>query len=64
MDLTLSAEQLQLRDATRRLLTDRLAALVEQLPSPPVPVPGQALADAQALGWLGLGLPEELGGAG
>ena len=64
MDLRLSSEQLQLRDATRRLLTERFAALVERLPEPPVPVPEQALADAQALGWLGLGLPDSVGGAG
>lgn len=64
MDLRLSSEQLQLRDATRRLLVERLAALVEQLPAPPVPDDAQALADAQALGWLGLGLPEDVGGAG
>jgi alkylation response protein AidB-like acyl-CoA dehydrogenase len=64
VDLRLSSEQLQLRDATRRLLAERLAALVEQLPSPPVPDIAQALADAEALGWLGLGLPESFGGAG
>jgi len=41
-----------------------MAALVERLPTPPAPDPAQALADGQALGWLGLGLPENLGGAG
>lgn len=64
MDLRLSSEQLQLRDAARRLLAERLAVLVDQLPSPPVRVDAEDLADAQALGWLGLGLPEAFGGAG
>jgi alkylation response protein AidB-like acyl-CoA dehydrogenase len=41
-----------------------LDALVERLPAPPVHDAAQVLADAQALGWLGLGLPEEYGGAG
>jgi len=64
VDLQLTAEQLQLRDAARRLLAERLAALVEELPEPPKADAGQALRDAQALGWLGLGLPESAGGLG
>lgn len=64
MDLRLTLEQVQLRDATRRVLAERLASLVEQLPEPPVHDLPQAVRDGQALGWLGLGLPEELGGAG
>lgn len=61
MDLELSPEQEQLRDTARRLLDARLATLVSQLPSPSAPTP---LQDAAALGWLGLGLPEKVGGAG
>jgi alkylation response protein AidB-like acyl-CoA dehydrogenase len=64
VDLQLSPEQQQLRDAARRLLAQRLASLVEQLPAPPVHDPSAALRDAQALGWLGLGLPEAQGGFG
>lgn len=64
MDLQLSGEQLQLRDASRRLLTQRLNALVDRLPDPPEADAAQALADAVALGWLSLGLPEKVGGAG
>lgn len=64
MDLRLTPEQLQLRDATRRLLVERLAAIVERLPEPPVHDLLQAVRDAQALGWLGLGLPESAGGVG
>jgi alkylation response protein AidB-like acyl-CoA dehydrogenase len=64
LDLRLSPEQQQLRDASRRLLAERLASLVERLPAPPLHDPVQALADATALGWVGLGLPESFGGAG
>jgi alkylation response protein AidB-like acyl-CoA dehydrogenase len=64
VDLRLTPEQLQLRDAARRLLAQRLASLVERLPDPPAHDPAQALRDAQALGWLGLGLPEDQGGFG
>jgi alkylation response protein AidB-like acyl-CoA dehydrogenase len=64
MDLTLTDEQRALREATRRVLADRLGMLVAQLPSPPRHDAAQALRDAQQLGWLGLGLPESVGGAG
>jgi alkylation response protein AidB-like acyl-CoA dehydrogenase len=64
VDLGLTSEQVQLRDASRRLLTERLDTLVEQLPEQSKPDAGQALQDAQTLGWLGLGLPESVGGLG
>src|SRR3954453_489989 len=48
----------------RRLLDRRLGALVDALPEPPSHEPAQALDDALALGLLGLGLPEDVGGAG
>ncbi|MDT7544574.1 MAG: hypothetical protein QOE99_684 [Actinomycetota bacterium] len=64
MQLQLSAEQSQLRDASRRLLADRLTALVTQLPEPPVHNSEKWVRDAQQLGWLGLGIPEQYGGAG
>ena len=63
-DLTLSPEQQQLQDATRRLLAARLDAVVARLPEPPVHDSREALQDARDLGWLGLGLPEDVGGAG
>jgi alkylation response protein AidB-like acyl-CoA dehydrogenase len=64
MDLTASSEQQQLRDALRRLLDRRLAAVVAALPEPPRHDRGQALADSRALGLAGLGLPEAVGGSG
>lgn len=51
MHLELSPEQQQLRDAARRLLAS-------QVPST------AGLDEAAGLGWLGLGLPEKVGGAG
>jgi alkylation response protein AidB-like acyl-CoA dehydrogenase len=64
MDLQLTDEQRQLQEATRRVLAERLAALVDRLPEPLLADPHQVLRDAQALGWLGLGIPEQYGGAG
>ena len=64
MDLRSSEEQLQLRDALRRLCDRRLAALVDALPEPPRHDAARDLDDALALGLPGLGLPEDCGGAG
>jgi alkylation response protein AidB-like acyl-CoA dehydrogenase len=64
VDLTLSDEQQQLRDALRRLLDQRLAAVVDALPEPPQHDRGQALDDSRTLGLSGLGLPEDVGGSG
>jgi alkylation response protein AidB-like acyl-CoA dehydrogenase len=64
VDLRPSEEQQQLRDALRRLFDRRVAALVDALPEPPRHDSERDLADALALGLLGLGLPEECGGAG
>ena len=64
MDLRPSEEQQQLRDALRRLFDRRVAAVVDALPDPPQHDVDRDLADGLALGLPGLGLPEELGGAG
>jgi alkylation response protein AidB-like acyl-CoA dehydrogenase len=64
VDLSPTPEQKQLRDSLRRLLDRRLAGLVDALPDAPAPDPAQALDDALTVGLLGLGLPEDVGGAG
>ena len=64
MDLRPSEEQQQLRDTVRRLFERRMAELVDRLPDPPVEDPARDLADALAVGLPGLGLPEDVGGAG
>lgn len=64
MDLRLTPEQLQLREAARRRLDVRFRALIGQLPEPPVHDLSLAVRDGQELGWLGLGLPAGIGGIG
>ena len=64
MDLRPSDEQQQLRDSLRRLCERRLTELVDTLPDPPTHDAVRDLADAVAVGLPGLGLPEDLGGAG
>ena len=64
MDLQLTSEQVQLRDATRRVLGVRLDSLVARLPEPPVHDAASALKDALDLGWLGLSLPGDADGLG
>ena len=64
MDLQLTSEQQQLRDATRRVLGARLESLVARLPEPPVHDAQQTLKDALDLGWLGLALPADADGLG
>jgi alkylation response protein AidB-like acyl-CoA dehydrogenase len=64
VDLRPNEEQQQLRDAMRRLFDRRMTELVEALPQPPQHDPTRDLADGLALGVLGLGLPDDCGGAG
>jgi len=64
VDLRRTEEQQQLRATLRRLFDRRLAALVDALPDAPRHDAAADLADAQAVGLTGLGLPEECGGAG
>jgi alkylation response protein AidB-like acyl-CoA dehydrogenase len=61
MDLTFSPEQESIRDAVRGVLADRIPpprAHAELAPDPDL------WREAAALGWFGLGLPEDVGGAG
>lgn len=64
MDLRPSDEQQQLRDALRRLFDRRMSDLVDALPEPPAHDVARDLDDALALGLPGLGLPDDVGGAG
>jgi alkylation response protein AidB-like acyl-CoA dehydrogenase len=65
MDLTLGAEQEQIRDAVRGFLGDRLPlARVRRVATEPPGFDTAAWREAAALGWFGLGLPEAEGGAG
>ncbi len=65
MDLTLGAEQESIRDAIRDVLAERMPiARVRSLISGGAGVDGDLWKAAGELGWLGLGVPEEGGGAG
>ncbi|HYV56482.1 MAG TPA: acyl-CoA dehydrogenase family protein [Candidatus Nitrosopolaris sp.] len=61
MDLTFGPEQESIRDAIRGVLADRIPA--PRARAELAPDPG-LWAEAAALGWFGLGLPEAVGGAG
>ncbi len=65
MDLTLGPEQEAIRDAVRGVLADRMpAARVRQVMTAEPPLDDALWREAAALGWFGLALPEEVGGAG
>lgn len=65
MDLTLSAEQEAVRDAIRGLLRDRLpSARVRAVLETPDGVDADVWRAAAELGWFGLAVPEQHGGAG
>jgi alkylation response protein AidB-like acyl-CoA dehydrogenase len=65
MDLTLGPEQEAVRDAIRGVLADRQApARVRQVMVTEPPVDETLWREAATLGWFGLALPEEAGGAG
>lgn len=65
MDLTLSAEQEAVRDAIRGLLRDRLpSARVRAVMETADGVDADVWRAAADLGWFGLAVPEDAGGAG
>jgi len=65
MDLMLSAEQESIRDAIRTMLRDRMPSeRVRALMASDAPVDRGFWAQAGDLGWFGLALAEDAGGAG
>jgi alkylation response protein AidB-like acyl-CoA dehydrogenase len=65
MDLTLGPEQEAIRDTIRGVLTDsQPSARVREVMSAEPPVDAGLWQEAAGLGWFGLALPEEQGGAG
>ena len=65
MDLTLGPEQEAVRDAIRAVLADRQSpARVRQVMATEPPVDDELWHEAATLGWFGLTLPENAGGAG
>ena len=64
MDFTLTDDQLQIQDAARKFATENLRPLARELEEGAEPVPAEWLAKYAKLGFLGVNLPEEYGGAG
>jgi len=65
MDLTLGPEETAVRDAIRGVLTERLPlARVRAVASAEPGIDEALWREAGGLGWFGLGLPEDAGGAG
>lgn len=64
MDFTLSPEQQQLRDATRRFARAELPDLARALEEAHEPLPREWMERYAQLGYLGINLPAEYGGHG
>ncbi len=64
MDFTLSPEQQQLRDATRRFARAELPALAREIEEKHEPLPREWMERYAQLGYLGINLPAEYGGHG
>ena len=65
MDLTLGPEETAVRDAIRGVLAERLPLARVRAVAQAEPGIDEALwREAGGLGWFGLGLPEDAGGAG
>src|SRR2546425_12136537 len=65
MDLTLGPEETAVRDAIRGVLAERLPlARVRAVASAEPGIDEALWREAGGLGWFGLGLPEDAGGAG
>lgn len=64
MDFTLTDDQVGIQEAARKFATENLRPLARELEASAEPVPAEWLAKYAELGFLGVNLPEEYGGAG
>jgi alkylation response protein AidB-like acyl-CoA dehydrogenase len=64
MDFTLTEDQVRIQEAARKFATENLRPLARELEASAEPVPAEWLAKYAELGFLGVNLPEEHGGAG
>ena len=62
MNFQLTAEQQLLRDSVRRFATETLPELAEQIEKSGKPPSRELICQYAELGYLGVNLPEELGG--
>lgn len=64
MDFQLSAEQKELQESVRRFARERLVPIAEQIEASGEPPSQELVNEFAELGYLGINIPEELGGAG
>jgi butyryl-CoA dehydrogenase len=64
MDFQLSDEQKELRESVRRYAKERLAAVAEEIELSGKPPTRELVREFAAMGYLGINIPEELGGQG
>jgi len=64
MEFQLTEEQEQLREAARRYVRDKLPPVAEELEKTNQALPRELLRDFARMGFLGINVPEQLGGLG
>ena len=64
MDFQLSDEQRELRDSVRRYARERLLPVAEQIEATGEPPSRELIREFAAMGYLGINVPESLGGQG
>ncbi len=64
MNFNLTDDQLRIQEAARKFATENLCSLARELEEKGEPVPDKWLAEYAELGFLGVNLPVEYGGAG
>jgi butyryl-CoA dehydrogenase len=64
MDFQLSEEQKELKDTVRRYARERLTPIAEEIEQSGEPPSSQLVREFAQMGYLGINIPEELGGQG
>lgn len=64
MDFQLSEEQKELRDSVRRYARERLTNVAEEIEQAAKPPSRELIKEFASMGYLGINIPEELGGQG
>lgn len=64
MDFQLSSEQQELQESVRRYATQRLSPLAEEIERSGEPPSAELVREFAEMGYLGINVPQELGGAG
>jgi alkylation response protein AidB-like acyl-CoA dehydrogenase len=64
MDFQLSEEQKELKDSVRRYVKERLVPIAEEIEQADKPPSGELVREFAQMGYLGINVPEDLGGQG